>query len=158
MDENQRGKKIMTPTWTANKQNIKFEKMSCRLLPGWHDGHHDHHQLKQQHHPHEHQQHHHYHHLVGNGGVRAQEAKDEIWMGFTGLSLKFVNCICFACICLTGLSWKFIGSFVIDIPSIWIYLYSLQSPCAYKIDIKNSLQKLSLWVTSHLGAPGLFMH
>ena len=25
MDENQRGKKIMTPTWTANKQNIKFE-------------------------------------------------------------------------------------------------------------------------------------
>ena len=149
-------KRLWPPHGQQINKTLSLTKMSCRLLPGRHDCHHDHHHLKQQHHPHDHQQHHHYHHLVGNGGVRAQEAKDEIWMGFTGLSLKFVvNCIGFACICLNGLSWKFIGSIVIDIPSIWIYLYSLQSPCAYKIDIKNSLQKLSLWGTSHLGAPAL---
>ena len=32
MDENQRGKKIMTPTWTANKQNIKFDKNVMSII------------------------------------------------------------------------------------------------------------------------------
>ena len=85
--------------------------LSHCALPCRHDGNHNHHQQLQHHHPHYHQQHHHYHHLAGNGGVWAQEAKYEVWVGFAGLWWFF-----------------FIFAFVIDLPSKRISVFLFQSP------------------------------
>ena len=147
----------MTPTWTANKQNIKFEKNVMSIIAwltwwspwpsstkttapsSWSPATSP---------------------LPSPGRQRwGPSAGSEGWdlNGFYRPVIKICELYLF---CLYLFNRSVMKVFKVHLWSIshqYEFLYSLQSSCAYKIDMKNSLQKLSLWGTSHLGAPALIL-